>query len=345
MKVLITGGAGYIGSHACLNLLESGHEVYVIDNLSNGHKAALDRVQIISNCHVNFQNVDIRDSNALDKIFKSFQPDAVIHFAGLKSVAESVINPLKYYDVNVIGSINLLDAMARAGCLNIVFSSSATVYGNPLYLPYDESHPTTPINPYGRSKLMIEEMIRDWVSVNKDRKGISLRYFNPVGAHKSGQIGEHPHGSPDNLMPYISQVAAGRRKILKIFRNNYETNDGTCSRDYIHVVDLANAHNKALKSLVKIKKFEILNIGSGSGVSVLDLVKAFESATGIPINFEFAPRREGALASFWADSSRANKLLNWKPLLTIDRMCIDAWRWQKNNLDGYNSIGINNAEY
>ena len=246
LKVLVTGGAGYIGSHTCVELLGAGHEVFIIDNLCNGHEAAVERVRVITNCELQFMNADIRDSNALDKIFITFKPNAVIHFAGLKAVGESVADPLKYYDVNVGGFISLLTAMSKAGCSNIVFSSSATVYGKPHYLPYDEEHPTNPVNPYGRTKLMIENIIQDWTKVDSKRNGTILRYFNPVGAHESGQIGEEPIGVPNNLMPYISQVAYGRREHLNIFGNDYETADGTGARDYIHVVDLALAHIGAL---------------------------------------------------------------------------------------------------
>ena len=246
MRVLVTGGAGYIGSHTCVELLKAGHEVFVIDNLSNGHEAALDRIRLITNCELQFMNADIRDLNALDKIFNTFKPDSVIHFAGLKAVGESTADPIKYYDVNVGGSISLLTAMSNAECNNIVFSSSATVYGKPKYLPYDEEHPTNPVNPYGRTKLMIENIIHDWTKVDLKRKGTVLRYFNPVGAHESGQIGEEPIGVPNNLMPYIAQVADGRREHLNIFGNDYDTTDGTGARDYIHVVDLALAHLNAL---------------------------------------------------------------------------------------------------
>ena len=268
MKVLVTGGAGYIGSHTCVELLEAGHEVFVIDNLCNGHEAALERVRGITNCELQFMNADIRDANALDKIFNTFKPEAVIHFAGLKAVGESVADPLKYYDVNVGGSISLLTAMSKAECNNIVFSSSATVYGKPQYLPYDEEHPTNPVNPYGRTKLMIENIIHDWTKVDSKRKGTILRYFNPVGAHESGQIGEEPIGIPNNLMPYIAQVADGRREHLNIFGNDYETADGTGARDYIHVVDLALAHISALNQN-NLNKFEILNIGGGKALLFL----------------------------------------------------------------------------
>ena len=335
MKVLVTGGAGYIGSHTCVELLNAGHEVFVIDNLCNGHKAALDRVQAITNCELQFMNADIRDACALDNIFNTFKPEAVIHFAGLKAVGESVANPLKYYEVNVGGSISLLSAMAKANCDSIIFSSSATVYGDPKYLPYDELHPTNPINPYGRTKLMIEEIIRDWTRVESNRIGTILRYFNPVGAHKSGQIGEEPSGPPNNLMPYIAQVAIGRREYLNIFGNDYDTPDGTGARDYIHVVDLAHAHINALNNQKKLSKFEILNIGNGKALSVLELLKSFEKISNKSIKFRYRSRRHGDIATFCADASKAMKLIGWQPKLVIEDICADTWRWQKNNLNGY----------
>ena len=335
MRVLVTGGAGYIGSHTCVELLEAGHEVFVLDNLCNGHEAALERIQGITNCELQFMNADIRDGSALDKIFNTFKPNAVIHFAGLKAVGESVVDPISYYDVNVGGSISLLTAMSKAECDMIVFSSSATVYGKPRYLPYDEEHPTNPVNPYGRTKLMIENMIHDWTKVNAKRQGTILRYFNPVGAHESGQIGEEPNGVPNNLMPYIAQVAIGRRETLNIFGNDYDTSDGTGERDYIHVVDLANAHMKALHAQSIIKPFEILNIGCGLGVTVLELIKAFEKISGVSIKYQFASRRKGDLPKFWADTSHASNLIDWKPKFNIEKMCEDTWRWQKSNLNGY----------
>jgi UDP-glucose 4-epimerase len=335
MRVLVTGGAGYIGSHTCVELLKAGHEVFVIDNLSNGHEIALERVRNITNCELQFMNADIRDSNALDKIFKTFKPEAAIHFAGLKAVGESVAEPLKYYNINVGGSISLLEAMDRAGCMSIIFSSSATVYGAPKYLPYDENHPTRPVNPYGQTKLIIEKLLKDWVSSNKKRKAISLRYFNPVGAHPSGQIGEDPQGIPNNLMPFISQVALGRHKYLQIFGNNYETRDGTGERDYVHVMDLADAHVKAVQCQNNCNPFEILNIGNGKGITVLELVDSFRRASGVPIKYKLTNCREGDLPAFWAETSLAFEKLSWKPKSTINQMCIDTWRWQKNNKTGY----------
>ena len=334
MKVLVTGGAGYIGSHTCVELLEAGHEVCVIDNLCNGHEVALERVRGITNCELQFVNADIRDANALDEIFKIFKPEAVIHFAGLKAVGESVADPLNYYEVNVGGSISLLKAMSKAECNNIVFSSSATVYGKPEYLPYDEKHPTNPVNPYGHTKLMIECIINDWTNVDEKRRGTILRYFNPVGAHESGQIGEEPIGVPNNLMPYIAQVADGRREYLNIFGNDYDTSDGTGSRDYIHVVDLALAHIAALNQK-KLNKFEILNIGGGKGTTVFELLKIFEEISGKPIKFKYLPRREGDLAAFWADSSKAFEKMSWKTERNIKNICEDTWRWHELNPTGY----------
>ena len=336
MKVLVTGGAGYIGSHTCVELLEAGHEVFVIDNLSNGHEAALERVRGITNCELQFMNADIRDANALDKVFKIFKPDSVIHFAGLKAVGESVTDPLMYYGVNVGGSISLLAAMTRAECNNIVFSSSATVYGEPQYLPYDELHPTNPVNPYGKTKLMIEEILRDWVEINSQKKATVLRYFNPVGAHKSGQIGEDPNGPPNNLMQYITQVAVGRRKCLNIYGNDYDTLDGTGARDYVHIFDLVAAHISALSKQEDFNKFEIINIVSGKTTTVLELLKSFENVSGILIDLKYLSWRSGDLAEFWADSSKASKLLSWNAKFSIDDICQDAWFWQKNNPDGYN---------
>jgi UDP-glucose 4-epimerase len=282
-----------------------------------------------------FTNADIRDANALDIIFNTFKPDSVIHFAGLKAVGESVENPVKYYDVNIGGSISLLTAMSKAECYNIVFSSSATVYGEPQYLPYDEKHPTNPVNPYGRTKLIIENIIKDWTKADTKRRGIILRYFNPVGAHESGQIGEEPIGIPNNLMPFIAQVADGRRKHLNIFGNDYETVDGTGARDYIHVVDLALAHTGALNQKT-LDRFEILNVGSGKRTTVLELIKNFEHCSDITIKIKYSSRREGDIAAFWADTSKISKKMNWQTQRNIKKMCDDTWRWCKKNPNGYN---------
>ena len=334
MRVLVTGGAGYIGSHTCVELLESGYEVCVIDNLCNGHEIALDRVRVITNCELQFVNADIRDANALNKIFSSFKPEAVIHFAGLKAVGESVEDPLKYYEINVGGSISLLSAMSKVKCNIIIFSSSATVYGDPQYLPYDEEHPTNPVNPYGRSKLIIENIIRDWIKVDTKRRGTILRYFNPVGAHVTGQIGEEPIGIPNNLMPYIAQVADGRRENLNIFGNDYDTLDGTGARDYIHVVDLALAHVSALNQN-DLDRFDILNVGAGKSTTVLELVKKFEQTSGVKIKLKHLPRRDGDLAVFWADSSKAFDKMSWQPDRNIEMICEDTWRWHRQNPKGY----------
>jgi len=334
MRVLVTGGAGYIGSHTCVELLNAGHEVFVIDNLCNGHEIALKRVRDITNCELQFTNADIRDANALDKIFNNFKPEAVIHFAGLKAVGESVVDPVKYYDVNVGGSISLLTAMSKAECDNIVFSSSATVYGKPQYLPYDEEHPTYPVNPYGRTKLIIENLISDWTKVDIKRKGTILRYFNPVGAHESGQIGEEPLGIPNNLMPFIAQVADGRREYLNIFGSDYDTTDGTGARDYIHVVDLSLAHTSVLNQN-KLDRFEVLNVGVGKSTTVLELVNKFEDISGSPIKFKYSPRRNGDLAAFWANSSKLSEKMGWKPERNIKKICEDTWRWHELNPTGY----------
>jgi UDP-glucose 4-epimerase len=335
MRVLVTGGAGYIGSHTCVELLETGHEVFVVDNLCNGHEAALERVRSITNCELKFMNADIRDSSALDNIFNTFKPETVIHFAGLKAVGESVVDPLKYYNVNVCGSISLLEAMNRAGCKKIIFSSSATVYGIANYLPFNETHPASPINPYGRTKLMVENILRDWITSNSQRSATVLRYFNPVGAHQSGKIGEYPQGIPNNLMPFITQVAVGKLNRLMIFGNDYDTEDGTGSRDYIHVMDLASAHLNAAQFQCDTSSFNIFNIGCGHGTTVLELLESFERASGVSIDYEFVARRDGDTDSSWADATQAKKLLHWKPIYNIDQMCEDTWRWQKNNPDGY----------
>lgn len=337
MKVVVTGGAGYIGSHTCMELLAAGHEVFAIDNLCNGSFESIERVRTLSNRSLGFAGVDIRDGEDLEPVFDEFKPDAVIHFAGLKAVGESVAAPLRYYDVNVHGSVSLLNAMDRASCANIVFSSSATVYGDPEYLPYDEAHPTRPVNPYGRTKLMVEDILCDWAAVDPARRATALRYFNPVGAHVSGHIGEDPLGAPNNLMPFIAQVAVGRREHLNVLGNDYDTRDGTGLRDYIHVVDLAKAHVAAVERQSGLSPFEALNIGSGNGATVLELVGAFERASGVKIARKFAPRRDGDLPAFWADPTLAAERLGWQTSLTLDEMCHDTWRWQSNNPNGFNT--------
>lgn len=335
MKVLVTGGAGYIGSHTCLELLRSGHHVAVIDNLDNGNEEALARVQRLSNRALEFSRCDVRDAHALDGIFDQFKPDAIIHFAGLKAVGESVADPARYYDVNVGGTAVLLGAMERAGCNNVVFSSSATVYGEPQYLPFDENHPLEPINPYGRTKLMGENLLQDWSNAKQGRHAVALRYFNPVGAEASGLIGEDPNGIPNNLMPFISQVAVGRRECLQVFGDNYETIDGTGVRDYIHVVDLAQAHVDAVEQISSLAAFEAINIGTGEGLSVLQMVHEFEKQSGKTVKFQIASRRSGDAPAYWADASRAAEKIGFTAKRGVAEMCRDTWIWQSQNPNGY----------
>ena len=335
MKVLVTGGAGYIGSHTCLELLRSGHEVSVIDSLYNGSKEALTRVQRLSNCTLEFSQCDVRDAQALDRIFDQFKPDSVIHFVGLKAVGESVAEPARYYDVNVGGTATLLGAMERAGCNNIVFSSSATVYGEPQYLPCDENHPLDPINPYGRTKLMGENLLKDWSSAKQDRHAVALRYFNPVGADASGLIGEDPNGIPNNLMPFISQVAVGRRECLQVFGDDYDTIDGTGVRDYIHVIDLAQAHIVAVEQIGTLEPFEVINIGTGEGLSVLQIVEEFEKQSGKTVAYQIGQLRPGDAPAVWADATKAINKIGFKATLDIVEICQDTWRWQSANPTGY----------
>jgi UDP-glucose 4-epimerase len=327
-RVLVTGGAGYIGSHTILELLAAGHEVLSIDNLSNGHEEAIHRVRRLSNCPLKFEVGDVRDRQFLDRIFSNFAPDAVFHFAGLKAVAESVANPMAYYDVNVTGTSTLLQAMDHVECCQLIFSSSATVYGDPQYLPLDEAHPTNPLNPYGRTKLMAEQIIADWCTADPLRTAVSLRYFNPVGAHVSGQIGERPIGTPNNLMPYVAQVAVGSQPILQIFGDDYETRDGTGERDYIHVVDLARAHAAALEYLATAESHEAINVGTGRGVTVLELVEAFERMSGAKVPIKVVSRRAGDAGASYADVRRARDCLGWEAQYELDAMCHDTWAWQ-----------------
>ena len=335
MKVLITGGAGYIGSHTCLELLRFGHEVSVVDSLYSGSEEALMRVQQLSNRTLEFSQCDLREADVLDRIFDQFKPDAVIHFAGLKAVGESIAEPARYYDVNVGGTATLLGAMERAGCAEIIFSSSATVYGEPQYLPCDENHPLNPINPYGRTKLICEDLLQDWSRAKPDRHAVALRYFNPVGADASGLIGEDPNGIPNNLMPFISQVAVGRRKCLQVFGDDYQTVDGTGVRDYIHVVDLAQAHVAAVEQINTLETFEVINIGTGGGLSVLQLVKEFEIQSGTNVRYQIGKRRPGDSPAVWADTAKATNKIGFKATRGIVEMCQDTWRWQIANPTGY----------
>lgn len=334
MMILVTGGAGFIGTHTCVELLEAGHGVVVFDNFSNAHRLSLSRVEKITGKQLSVVVGDVRDQAAVEAAIRAHGCDAVIHFAGLKSVGESVAQPLKYYDNNVIGTLRLLQAMQNCGVRTLVFSSSATVYGEPQYLPLNEAHPLSGINPYGRSKLMIEEILRDLFAAEPDWRIGILRYFNPVGAHASGLIGEDPQGAPNNLMPYIAQVAIGRRDRLNVWGNDYPTVDGTGVRDYIHVVDLARGHLKALDKLQAPGCFT-LNLGTGRGYSVLEVLAAFERACGRTLPYAISARREGDSASCYADSSAALQVLGWRAERGIDAMCADAWRWQEMNPDGY----------
>ena len=335
IKVLVTGGAGYIGSHTCLALLRSGYEVLVLDSLDNGSAQALTRVQRLSNRPLAFRQCDVRDAIALDGIFEHFKPDAVIHFAGLKAVGESVAEPARYYDVNVGGTATLLGAMERGGCANIVFSSSATVYGEPQYLPCDEKHPLSPINPYGRTKLMGENLLQDWSRAKQGRHAVALRYFNPVGADASGLIGEDPNGNLNNLMPFVSQVAVGRRECLQVFGDDYNTIDGTGVRDYIHVVDLAHAHVAAVEQIKNLEPFEVINVGTGEGLSVLQVIKEFEKQSGKTVRYQISQRRPGDAPAVWAEASKAIDKIGFKATRGIVEMCQDTWRWQSANPEGY----------
>lgn len=332
--ILVTGGAGYIGSHTTLLLLEADYHVVVLDNLSNSKAIALQRVAEITGRSPTFIQGDIRDSDLLDSIFKEHAIDAVIHFAGLKAVGESVEQPMAYYDNNVSGSLCLLQSMAKAGIKSIVFSSSATVYGDPASVPIEEHFPLSTTNPYGTSKLHIEDMLRDIAVSDSDWRIAILRYFNPVGAHESGLIGEDPSGIPNNLMPYIAQVAIGLRPQLQVFGGDYPTPDGTGVRDYIHVMDLAQGHLAALEALKKHSMITC-NLGTGIGYSVLDMVAAFAQVSGRPVPYKITPRRAGDIAACYADPSYAKRILGWQAEKDLTAMCTDHWRWQQQNPEGY----------
>lgn len=335
MNFLVTGGAGYIGSHTCLELLMAGHSVVVIDNFSNSKPIVFDRIARICGRRPIVYQVDICDVELVAEILTSHKIESVIHFAGLKAVSESVEQPLRYYIKNVQGSLTLFNAMQKTGVRSLVFSSSATVYGNPQYVPIREESALSATNPYGRSKLMIEDILRDLVVSDKSWRIAILRYFNPVGAHESGLIGEDPEGIPNNLMPYISQVAVGRRKELQIFGGDYPTQDGTGVRDFIHVVDLARGHIAALDWLCRQSGLRTFNLGTGRGQSVLEVVHAFELASGKTIPYRIVERRVGDIAECYADTTRAELELDWKAKLSIEAMCRDSWNWQVKNPDGY----------
>ena len=335
MKVLVTGGAGYIGSHTCIELLDHGHEVIVIDNLSNSHPRSLERVQSITQKEIVFYERDLLDKEALNQIFQTHAIDAVIHFAGYKAVGESVEQPLMYYQNNIQSTLILCETMQRHGVDHLVFSSSATVYGMDTKSPIPENAPLSATNPYGRTKLFIEEILRDWALTIPESSITLLRYFNPVGAHSSGLIGEDPQGIPNNLMPYVTQVASGRRAILSVFGNDYDTLDGTGVRDYIHVVDLALGHVKALEHSFKSTGCNAYNLGTGNGTSVLQLVKAFEQATGQNVPYQITDRRPGDVATCFANPEKAKLELSWEATRDIVQMCKDSWNWQAKHPMGY----------
>lgn len=336
MAVLVTGGAGYIGSHTCVELMNAGIDVVIVDNFYNCKKSSIDRIKALVGRDFPYYECDIRDREGLDKIFKKEKIDSVIHFAGLKAVGESVQKPLEYFDNNVTGTLVLLDVMRKNGCKKIVFSSSATVYGTKNISPLTEDMEIGGVtNPYGRTKYMIECILQDLYVSDKDWSICLLRYFNPIGAHKSGTMGEAPNGIPNNLMPYITQVAIGKRDHLSVFGNDYDTPDGTCVRDYIHVVDLALGHVKAVQKVEGEKGIFIYNLGTGKGYSVLDVVNAFKKASGVDIKYEIVGRRAGDLATCYSNPSKAYKELGWKAERDIEEMCEDSWRWQKQNPNGY----------
>lgn len=335
MKILVTGGAGYIGSHTCVELLKNGMDVVVIDNLVNSSRESLRRVEAITGKKLEFHQIDLLDRAGLDSLFAEHRFEAVIHFAGLKAVGESVRIPLRYYENNVGGTLNLCQAMSKNAVKTIVFSSSATVYGEPEKVPITEDFPTHAYNPYGRTKLVIEEILKDLYVSDNDWNVILLRYFNPVGAHESGRIGEDPRGIPNNLMPFISQVAVGKRRALQVFGDDYPTRDGTGVRDYIHVVDLAAGHVRALEKLTERQGVHIYNLGTGKGYSVLEMIAAFEKASGQKIPYTIVGRRPGDIAECYADAGKALRELGWQTERDIDAMCRDTWRWQSQNPQGY----------
>lgn len=334
-SILVTGGAGFIGSHTALELLNAGYKVVVIDNLSNSKLTAISRVESLSSKKIDFYQMDLLNKKDLREVFNAYSFDAVIHFAALKAVGESVEVPLRYYRNNISGTINLCEIMQEAGVNNFVFSSSATVYGDPSQSPLTEDAELRAVNPYGQTKLTTEYLLKDLQSANPDWNVALLRYFNPVGAHESGEIGEDPSGIPNNLMPYVTQVAVGKRDKLSVFGNDYPTRDGTGERDYIHVVDLAIGHLKALKKLEENPGLVVYNLGTGSGYTVLELVKTFEETNGVSVPYEIAPRRSGDAASCYADPSKAEKELGWTTHRGLEEMCRDAWNWQQKNPNGY----------
>jgi len=337
MKILVTGGTGYIGSHTCIELIQSGYEIVVVDNLCNSSLESLRRVESLVGRNIPFHKVDVRDKSSLIGVFEQHSIAGVIHFAGLKAVSESIEKPIQYYDANVSATIILAEVMRKFNCKTFVFSSSATVYGNPHTVPIEENFPLSATNPYGRSKLIIEDFLQDVFVADETWHIALLRYFNPIGAHKSGLIGEDPNDIPNNLIPYISQVAVGKLEKLNIFGSDYDTPDGTGVRDYIHVVDLAKGHVKALKTLESRPQMLTVNLGTGNGYSVLDMVRAFEEASGKKIPYQIVDRRPGDIATCYANPNNAAKKIGWKAELKLDEMCKDTWRWQSQNPNGYSS--------
>lgn len=335
MKILVTGGTGYIGSHTCLALIAAGIEPVILDNLCNSKLSVLNRIEEVAGKRPLFYQGDIRDSALLDRIFQEQPIAGVIHFAALKAVGESTQKPFEYYENNIAGTLSLLGAMRRAGCFHFIFSSSATVYGDPHAVPITEDFPRSTMSPYGQTKLMIEQILEDMQTADPRWSMTLLRYFNPIGAHPSGKMGEDPQGIPNNLMPYITQVAIGRRDCLNIFGNDYPTKDGTCVRDYIHVMDLADGHVKAWQVCGETAGMHIYNLGAGQGVSVLEMVHAFARASGMEINYKLVDRRPGDVAECWADPAKAQRELGWKATRTLDDMTRDSWLWQQTNPNGY----------
>ncbi len=338
MKVLVTGGMGYIGSHTCIQMIQAGMTPVILDNLYNSKSSVLERIEKVSGVRPTFVKGDIRDKALMVELLTKYEIDAVIHFAGLKAVGESVQKPLEYYDNNVNGTLVLVAAMREAGVKSIVFSSSATVYGDPASVPITEDFPTSATNPYGRSKLMVEECLTDFQKANPDWSVTLLRYFNPVGSHPSGELGEDPQGIPNNLMPFVSQVAVGRREFLSVFGSDYPTKDGTGVRDYIHVMDLADGHIAALKKVGEKSGLHVYNLGTGTGYSVLDMVKAFELACEKEIPYKLVERRPGDIAECWADPKKAQQELEWSATRTLEEMTQDTWRWQSHNPQGYPEV-------
>lgn len=337
MKVLVTGGAGYIGSHTCVSLLESGHEVIIVDDFSNSSLESIRRVEKITGHKLTVYEVDLKDYEAINDVFERETVDSVIHFAAYKAVGESVSKPIEYYTNNISGTLNLLDVMRKHNVKNFVFSSSATVYGDPITNPITEDFALSTTNPYGSTKLMTEMILKDIYVADNEWNIVILRYFNPIGAHESGLIGEDPAGIPNNLVPYIAQVAVGKREKLSVFGNDYDTHDGTGVRDYIHVVDLAEGHVAAISALAKNSGFVVYNLGTGHGYSVLDIVKAYEKASGVEIPYAIEARRPGDIATCYADPSLAKNELNWEAKRDLNTMCVDSWRWQSMNPNGYTS--------